>query len=368
MSIKKPETEMIFKQQNQPLLQKSVLYTCSYIPQELIAAAGLIAYRIEANTNLKSNDSYFPTNFCPYIKNIATYLLDKKEEIRALILATSCDGMRRLYDITKSYMPKINLFMLDVPRIVNDDSIEFFSSNLKDMITFLDHTGMGQKITFKSLDSAVRLISEKNRLIGKVKQIYLSSNGTIGLNDYYNILKASMTIDTESFNASLKRTLSEITDLHQDHAKKKKNIMIMGNYINDEKLWDIFSGLDVRVSMDDICFSHRNMVHDIKIEDAKNKEEVLLSIASSYLNKPACFRMANLDSKILQTKESIKERNIDALIYISLKFCDTTLYFYPFLKEELKSMDVPSLFLEIEHNKISVGQIRTRIEAFLEMI
>ncbi len=368
MNIKTEEAEKIFTQPRGPILEKSVLYTCSYIPEEIIEAAGLYAYRIEANTNLKSNDSYFPINFCPYIKNTANYLLDKKDEIKALILATSCDGMRRLFDIIQSYMPKINLFMLDVPRIVHDDSIDFYSRNLEEMASFLDSTGIGKKITFESLKNAVKIIGEKNSLLYALKESYMHPEGGVSLHDYYNALKASMMMETVSFNALLKKTLSEIGQSDTEDLKKKKNIMVMGNYINDERLWEILSGLDVQVSMDDICFSHRNIVNGIKIDDAKNKEDILHSIATSYLNKPACFRMANLDNKILQTKEYLKEKNIDALIYVSLKFCDTTLYFYPFLKEELKSMNVPSLFLEIEHGKLSVGQIRTRIEAFLEMI
>jgi benzoyl-CoA reductase/2-hydroxyglutaryl-CoA dehydratase subunit BcrC/BadD/HgdB len=368
MNIKTDQAEKIFTQPSQPVLEKSVLYTCSYIPQEIIEAAGLYAYRIEANTDLKTNDSYFPTNFCPYIKNTANYLLDKKDEIKALVLATSCDGMRRLFDITQSYMPKINLFMLDVPRIVHDESIAFYSHNLEEMASFLDHIGIGQKITFESLKNAVKIIGEKNRLLQDLKESYMHSEGGVRLHDYYHAWKASMRMDTVSFNAMLKKTLSQIKRPAAEDLKKKKNIMVMGNYINDERLWEILSGLDVQVSMDDICFSHRNIVNGIKSDEAKNKEDLLLSIAGSYLNKPACFRMANLDNKILQTKAYLNEKNIDALIYISLKFCDTTLYFYPFLKEELKSMKVPSLFLEIEHGKLSVGQVRTRIEAFLEMI
>jgi len=368
MNVKTSEIKQTFKWDKQPALQKSVLYTCTYIPQEIIAAAGLNAYRIEANSFLRSNDSYFPTNFCPYIKNIANYLLEKKDEIKALILATSCDGMRRLFDITKNYIPDINLFMLDVPRVVSKESIDFFSSNLDLMVSFLDTISAGQKITLESIRSAAVLISEKNRLMGELRHIYLKSDTAISLNEYYDIFKASMMADTGSFNAYLKKYLHDIKDLDAGTVKKKKNIMIMGNYINDEKLWDIFSSLDVKISMDDICFSHRNIVNDINIEKARHKDEALRSIAASYLNKPSCFRMADLDNKVSQALSSIREKEIDALIFISLKFCDTTLYFYPFLKEELKSMKIPTLFLEIEHNKISVGQIKTRIEAFLEMV
>ncbi|MHB8278658.1 MAG: 2-hydroxyacyl-CoA dehydratase [Candidatus Humimicrobiaceae bacterium] len=55
-------------------------------------------------------------------------------------------------------------------------------------------------------------------------------------------------------------------------------------------------------------------------------------------------------------------------MFTSLKFCDNTLYFYPELKKELVKLNIPSLYLDIEYGKSSYGQLRTRIEAFYEML
>jgi benzoyl-CoA reductase subunit C len=358
----------IFMKINEPDLKKSVLYTCSYIPQEIITAAGLIAYRIEADKLLKANDSYFPTNFCPYIKNIASYLLEKRDQVRALILATSCDGMRRLYDIASRYVPEIEIFMLDVPRTVTRQSIDFFALNLQRMAGFLEEKVCEEPISLDCLRQALITTERKNALMEKAKKMYCSGKYPVGLKDYFDIFKASLTSEARSFNSELEKYLGDLKNQKSQAHNQKKNVMVMGNYINDEKLWDILSSLDVRLCIDDICFSHRAMTGADDVPVSGDKGQFFRSLASRYLKKPACFRMADLGDKLAKTREEIKTAKIDALIYVSLKFCDTALYFYPFLKEELTSLAVPSLFLEIEHNKTSVGQIRTRIEAFLEMI
>jgi benzoyl-CoA reductase/2-hydroxyglutaryl-CoA dehydratase subunit BcrC/BadD/HgdB len=78
--------------------------------------------------------------------------------------------------------------------------------------------------------------------------------------------------------------------------------------------------------------------------------------------------MSNLGVKVDEIKTRIKKNKVQGLIFISQKFCDNTLLFYPLLRQYLNDIKVPSLFLEIEHNNLSFGQIKTRIQAFIEII
>ena len=97
-------------------------------------------------------------------------------------------------------------------------------------------------------------------------------------------------------------------------------------------------------------------------------ERLIRDIAVRQLFKPQCMRMANLNDKIEEINKNIVKNKIKGIIYISQKFCDNTLLFYPLLREKLNEKNIPSLFIEIEHNNLSVGQIKTRIQAFLEII
>lgn len=80
------------------------------------------------------------------------------------------------------------------------------------------------------------------------------------------------------------------------------------------------------------------------------------------------MRMGDLGIKLDEIKNSISENKVKGVIFISQKFCDNTLLFYPLLRQELNGLKIPSLFLEIEHKNLSAGQIKTRIQAFLEII
>ncbi|MBN1298388.1 MAG: 2-hydroxyacyl-CoA dehydratase, partial [Actinobacteria bacterium] len=102
--------------------------------------------------------------------------------------------------------------------------------------------------------------------------------------------------------------------------------------------------------------------------EAAYAEKQITDIALGLFMKPQCMRMADLGAKIDEIRQTISKNKIKGLIFISQKFCDNTLLFYPLLRENLNMLRIPSLFLEIEHNNLSLGQIKTRIQAFLEII
>ena len=167
-----------------------------------------------------------------------------------------------------------------------------------------------------------------------------------------------------------------------DSSRQIPEIMILGNFINEERLWEIFDELECKISADDFCSSSRyfeNIIQSGNFSDIfgrkqelPNKEisieRLVHDIVVRQLFKPQCMRMANLNDKIEEINKNIVKNKIKGIIYISQKFCDNTLLFYPLLREKLNEKNIPSLFIEIEHNNLSVGQIKTRIQAFLEII
>jgi benzoyl-CoA reductase/2-hydroxyglutaryl-CoA dehydratase subunit BcrC/BadD/HgdB len=75
-----------------------------------------------------------------------------------------------------------------------------------------------------------------------------------------------------------------------------------------------------------------------------------------------------MGAKVAEIEKKIKEDNVGGVIFISLKFCDTMLYSFPLIKQALGKLKIPVLYLEIEYNNFSAGQVKTRTQAFLEML
>jgi benzoyl-CoA reductase/2-hydroxyglutaryl-CoA dehydratase subunit BcrC/BadD/HgdB len=82
---------------------------CTYTPEELIIAGGFVPVRIFGRKKIIKSESYFPINFCPYIKSGWESLLADADNLKAIIFTNSCDGMRRFFDIASKYLPGISL-------------------------------------------------------------------------------------------------------------------------------------------------------------------------------------------------------------------------------------------------------------------
>ncbi|MDZ7839027.1 MAG: 2-hydroxyacyl-CoA dehydratase family protein [Actinomycetota bacterium] len=165
-------------------------WMCTYTPEELIVAAKLRPFRLYGSANLNKADGYFPINFCPYLKANLSQLLAHEKTFKGVVIVDSCDGARRLYDTIGSYLPHLPRFLLNVPRTVNSDSINFFEYNLnqfKDMLQKLT----GSTISSQELILAIDQVNKKKNYLKGLKQAY--TDNRISLIDYYRLVRISAT-------------------------------------------------------------------------------------------------------------------------------------------------------------------------------
>src|SRR5665647_1889340 len=101
-------------------------------------------------------------------------LLASQDELSAVIVTNSCDGMRRFYDIASKYVPDLPFFMLDVPRNQNELAVRYFANNILKMSDFLE-TISGRKMLLPDLISAQRICSEKRLLLKKLSNFFRNS-------------------------------------------------------------------------------------------------------------------------------------------------------------------------------------------------
>jgi len=351
--------------------KSSIGWFCTYTPEELIIAGGFTPVRIAGNKKISRSESYFPINFCPYVKSLWEVLMDSAADFRGFIFTNSCDGMRRFYDIASNYLKDTPLFLLDVPHLKDSDSIEFFAGNIKHIKAFIENL-KGDKITGRHIEKALLITERKRKLLKELNNLLKNHPGILNISTYHEIMELSFLSEPEIFSADLEKYLKFLKGssaahevVYHDNQKYTPSIMIIGNYISEKKLWEILSTMNIRLAFDDLCTTSRYFENLIS---PNNNPDILKIIAESYLNKPPCMRMADLGFKISGIKKNIIENNITGVIFISLKFCDNMLYSFPLIKKTLKEMGIPVLYLEIEYNNFSEGQIKTRIQAFLEML
>jgi len=346
--------------------QKRIGWFCTYVPEEIMLAGGFEPVRLMGEKRLRTSESYFPINFCPYLKSGWESLMGPRENLAAAVFTNSCDGMRRLYDMAEYYLQDTPLFMLDVPRNTYPDSVDFYSLQLKKMLGFIEGL-KGSSIDEEDLLHAAEICDRKRSRLQELSGSFFREGGGIDIPDYYRLMELSATAGTEAFLEGIDDLMDNVAAAGNDNSGGPR-VMIVGNFITEEKLWHMFSELDMKIAADDLCISSRYYENTVGAGRGCSRKEILDLLAKRYLHKPACMRMAHTGAKLEEIKAKVRDRGIQGVIFISLKFCDTMLYSFPLVRKEMAGMKVPVLYLEIEYNNFSEGQLKTRTQAFLEML
>jgi benzoyl-CoA reductase/2-hydroxyglutaryl-CoA dehydratase subunit BcrC/BadD/HgdB len=354
---------------------KNIGWLCTYTPEEMIIASDFNPIRILGSKKLNKSESYFPINFCPYLKSSWEALLNAEDALSAVIFTNSCDGMRRLYDTAEHYLKDMPVYMLDVPRNTDIRAKDFFASKLKDLKVFLESLS-GNDIETDNITRAIEIMNKKRTLLTNFSRLFFKGHTDLKISDYYKIMELSTSSQVNDFVPEFEKFIDSLGRKENTGSNNIPKVMIIGNLITEDKLWDLLSSIDLRLVSDDLCISSRyytTLVNNGSPGQADDvtrpeKDRLLRALSERYLSKPLCMRMADMGAKIAEIEKKVIEDDVRGVIFITLKFCDTMLYSFPLIKQALSKLKIPVLYLEIEYNNFSAGQVKTRTQAFLEML
>ncbi len=313
--------------------QRSVLYFCAYVPQELIYTNGFLPVRIlPSPIYFERSDEYLPKYFCPYLRAITEEILREEIKPEMIIFTDGCDSSKRIYEVWKYLNLSKSIYFLQIPFGEDEEDIEYFAKNLKDLFYSLNKEGKVENI-FES----IKLYNLGRRKLRESWKFYLPFY-SMDIKEFLNL----------SWNS-------------QNRDGRKRFYLFSTMY--PLELIEYMEDLNLDIIYDDSCFGIRTQ-EEIEILN----EDPFYTLSYYYIKREGCVRRRNVKDKIFRIKERIKEKNVCGVIFYSLKYCDPLLFYIPILKEELKRENIPSLILEDDFTMGIKGQIRTRIEAFLEMI
>jgi benzoyl-CoA reductase/2-hydroxyglutaryl-CoA dehydratase subunit BcrC/BadD/HgdB len=190
------------------------------------------------------------------------------------------------------------------------------------------------------------------------KQEYPPISGVESL----SVLKAAMTMERNVFNDNLRRLLSSLRKSAPNNAVRKQRILITGSYFDQSSLIELVEQMGAVVVCEDLSNGIKYFEGNVE-----TNEEPIRALARYYLMKSPCARMVNSETRFKNILELVKAYKADGVIYFSLKFCDSNLIDFPYQKNQLEQNGIPVLFLEGERTLVNMGQLKTRIQAFLEM-
>ena len=349
-------------------------WTCTYTPVEIIFAAGFHPYRIIPSTDPSLANSYLDSNFCPYVRSCLGEVLDKESEYADnLIIVNSCDAMRRLYDAWRHYVQGTFIYLLDLPRDNSAKDIQYYQDNLQSLIDGLEEK-FKIKIPEDSLYQAISVCNKTRELLAELFDLYLNEKVSLSAVEFLQIVKGSMSFPQEEYNGFLEKFIKGVKTedkiLSDDsQIENKSKILITGTIMDDLSIAEVIEDYGGKIVFVDMCTGNRYFQNQIPLKTSKKiNNNPLRLLAEYYLNKTPCPRMRNLEKRWEYLLKIIKENQVKGVIFYNLKFCDTSFFELPIIRERLQKYKIPSLCLEGEFTSSTSGRIKTRIQAFLEVL
>lgn len=345
----------------------------NYVPEEIIYAAGAVPLCLIHGGNPDPANAALtqvPSVICPfartqigerYLKTNPYYTV-----LDMLVAPITCQHVKKTAEVWE-YYADIDLFKLGVPHQYETDfGYEYYVDRLKVMATRLS-TLTGNKITDKKLSDAIVLYNKIRGLFRKLNQLRKAESPPVSSLEFVKL-------NHVSFYAGPLATLSMLEDAYKEaqHRKRKvkegaPRLLLIGPNVayGDYKVQELAENAGGEIVAEEICEGLQYFWRDIE-----TKGDPLQALAKGYLqNRVPCAFMRNSARKRLDfALNLVKEFNASGVIWYELLDCETYDSESFFFSQKMEEQNIPMLILEADYGPGDTGQLKIRIEAFVEQV
>lgn len=348
--------------------KKVIGYFCCYPPLEIMTAANIVPYRLTGSVKepITKADAYLETIMCPFIRSCFDLAIKGEYDfLDGIIVPHTCDALERTYLMWRYYLKLPYCHYLDIPHKVDASSYPFFRAELDTFRKSLEEFTRSE-ISGKSLCDAVALHNENRALLREIYSLRKLDPPLISGSEMTKIMVAVMSIPVVEGNELLRKVIQEVKQRRQAPEKRQARVLLFGCEIDDIAFSQLVEDCGANVVMDDLCIGTRGFWHDVELG-----EDALTSIAARYLGKTPCprtYREEGPDTRFKYLLEYATEFNVNGVILYIMMFCDSHEFDAPDVRDYLQRAGLPVLHIEHDYSMTAIGQLRTRIQAFIERI
>ena len=352
--------------------KKVVGYTCSYVPDEIFHAAGILPYRIRGfgATDATIGDTYFG----PFICSLPKCMLQLAGEGRfnfldGAVITPGCDSMRRLDECWRKAGEDIEgivpsyFFHFGVPHKFADYTVKWFTEEIVRLKESVEkHFGCG--ISPDKLKQSIRLYNKSRDLLDEFDAFRTADAPPLSGADSLAVIMAGTTMPRDDYIKLLDKFLGDLRK-GGGAITGKIRLMLVGSANDDVGLVKIIEGSRAIVVADNLCFGSR-----FHLDRVPEEGDPIDALAARYLAKNECPRMyGEYEARLAILRDKAAGARIDGVVLQNIRFCDLHGAENGLFERDLEAAGIPCLKIEREYGPlVETGRLKMRIDAFLERI
>jgi benzoyl-CoA reductase/2-hydroxyglutaryl-CoA dehydratase subunit BcrC/BadD/HgdB len=353
--------------------KKVVGMYCVFSPSEIALAADAISVTLCGTTQgpIEDAEKELPRNLCPLIKSSYGFAITDKcpyfyfSDI--LLAETTCDGKKKMYELMGKIKP---MHIMNLPQTADDeDSLELWKKEMVKFKNFLEEK-LEVEITDDKLRDAIKLMNRERAAMKRLHKLNAHKPAPLsGMDMMLAQWLKGFNVDKEAGINLIERLIDEVEERMEKGIyafdEKAPRILLTGCPIGSgsEKVLKALEEAGASVVALENCTGYKGL--DVMVDENKDP---ITALAEKYLSTP-CSCMTNNNGRLDLIGRLAKEYDVDGVVDLTWQACHTynieSFTVKKFVQEEL---NLPFIQIETDYSDSDTGQVKVRVEAFLETI
>jgi benzoyl-CoA reductase/2-hydroxyglutaryl-CoA dehydratase subunit BcrC/BadD/HgdB len=348
---------------------------CVFVPEEIVRAADatLVGLCTGADFATEEVEKLLPRNTCSLIKSAFGFKLGKVcpyiESADMIVGENTCDGKKKSYEILNQLVP--NLYVMDLPQTKSPEGKALLRAEyarFKESVEKLT----GVAIDAQRLKKGIEIVNNKRKAIHRLSQLRQADPAPISGLDALLANQVFFYDDPIRFTGSVNAICDELEKRVAQGTgvfpKGTPRVLLSGcpMAVPNWKLPWIIESAGAVIVGEESCVGERG-TRNLTDDTGKTVDELMEAIVDRHFQVDCAIFTPNPD-RLDHIQEMCKKCNADGVIHYGLQFCRPYIMESIPVEKGLESKNIPTLRIETDYSMEDVGQLKTRVEAFLEMI
>jgi benzoyl-CoA reductase/2-hydroxyglutaryl-CoA dehydratase subunit BcrC/BadD/HgdB len=348
---------------------------CVFVPEEIVLAANatLVGLCSGADFAVSEVEKMLPRNTCALIKSSFGFKLGKVcpylESADMIVGENTCDGKKKAYESLGTLVD--NLYVMDLPQVKSDPGRNLLKTEYIRFQKAVEHL-TGVAVTAESLKQAIQVVNRKRAAIHRLSNLRKASPAPISGLDallanqvFFYDNPARFTDSVNKISDELEKRIAEKNGVFPESTPR---ILLSGcpMAVPNWKLPFIIETSGAVIVGEESCVGERGTRH-LTDESGQTVEEMMEAIVDRYFQVDCAIFTPNPD-RLNHIREMVSRYHANGVIHYGLQFCQPYLMESIPVEKALEELNIPALRIETDYGMEDTGQLKTRIEAFIEQL
>ena len=345
---------------------------CTYTPREIIYAADALSVSLcsTSDETIPEAEKHLPKNLCPLIKSSYGFAITDKCPYMyfsdLIVGETTCDGKKKMYELLGEVK---DTHVMQLPHTRNSYSFELWKNEIKEHNKKLEEK-FNVEITEEKLKDAIKLCNEERNVMKEFFSLAKLVPSPVKGTEMHDVMNSSnFKFDKKEFFEEIRKTTQNMKERYDKgetpFTKDTPRILITGCPTGGvvDKVIKQIEEIGGSVVCIENCVGTKNFE---MLVDEENKDPIE-AIAERYINIP-CSIMTPNDGRMERIKQYIEDYKVDGVVDVTLTACHTYAIETEKVRRTVEGLGKSYLAIETNYSNSDAPQLRTRLEAFVEML